>query len=58
MKPKTWKILSYFQNFRDSVTGSALYASIAFFFSFVFYSKTRNLHVRIFKVTQENRLDL
>ena len=29
MKPKTWEILSHFQNFINSITGLALYSSIA-----------------------------
>ena len=56
MKPKTWQISSYFQNFSNSVRASALYASIAFVFSFIFCSETDNLHIRTFKVTQEKVL--
>ena len=39
MKPKTWQILSLFKNFSNSVTGSALYASIALFLVLYFVPK-------------------
>ena len=59
MKPKTWQILSLFQIFSNSVTGSAFYTSKYYFvFSFIFCSETDNLRVRTFKVTQERSPDL
>ena len=39
MKPKTRYILSHFQNFSNSVTGLALYASIAFVLVLYFVPK-------------------
>ena len=43
MKPKTWQILSLFQNFSNSVTGSAVYASIALLLVFYFVPKQTSL---------------
>ena len=39
MIPRTWQILSLFQNFSNSVTGSALYASTALFLVLYFVPK-------------------
>ena len=39
MKPETWQMLSLFLNYNNSVTGSALYASIALFLVLYFVPK-------------------
>ena len=39
MKPKTWQILSLLQDFCNSVTGSASYASLALFLVLYFVKK-------------------
>ena len=58
MKPKAWQILPQFQNFSYSITGLALYASVALFLVFVFCSETDNLHIQTFKATQEKIPDV
>ena len=49
MKPKTWQIVSLLQNFSNSVTGSALYASIALFLVFYFVPKQTTYIFRLLK---------
>ena len=49
MKPKTWQILSHFQNFTDSIRGLALYASIALFLVLSFVPKQTTYIFKLLK---------
>ena len=49
MKPKTWQILSHFQNFSNSITGLALHASIALFLVLYFVPKQTTYVFKLLK---------
>ena len=49
MKPKTWQILSHFQNVNNNITGLALYASIALFLVLYFVPKQTTYILKLLK---------